>query len=88
MALTTLTSRVDEADKAAFDDFCSSEGLTASAAINMYVKVVVRDRRIPFEIKQEDPFYNATNQAHLMKAIRQLNDGEGTIHELIEDPDE
>lgn len=88
MALTTLTSRVDEADKAAFDDFCSSVGLTASAAINMYVKVVVRDRRIPFEIKQEDPFYSATNQDHLMKAIRQLNVGKGTVHELIEDSDE
>ncbi|MBQ9489490.1 MAG: type II toxin-antitoxin system RelB/DinJ family antitoxin [Lachnospiraceae bacterium] len=88
MALTTLTSRVEEQDKAAFDDFCSSVGLTASAAINMYVKVVVRDRKIPFEIKQEDPFYSATNQAHLMKAIQQLKEGKGTVHELIEDYDE
>lgn len=88
MALTTLTSRVEEQDKAAFDDFCSSVGLTASAAINMYVKVVVRDRKIPFEIKQEDPFYSATNQAHLMKAIQQLKEGKGTVHELIENYDE
>ena len=88
MALATLTSRVDEIDKIAFDDFCSSVGLTTSAAINMYVKVVVRDKRIPFEIKQEDPFYSATNQAHLLKAIQQLNDGKGTAHELIEATDE
>ena len=88
MALATLTSRVDEMDKIAFDDFCSSVGLTASAAINMYVKVVVRDRKIPFEIKQEDPFYGAANQAHLMKAVQQLNEGKGTVHELIEDTDE
>ena len=84
MALATLTSRVDEHDKAAFDDFCSSVGLTSSAAINMYVKVVVRDRKLPFEVKQ-DPFYSAANQAHLMKAIKQLNEGNGTPHELIED---
>ena len=88
MALATLTSRVDEMDKIAFIDFCSSVGLTTSAAINMFVKVVVRERRIPFEIKQEDPFYSASNQAHLMKAIQQLNEGKGTVHELIEDPDE
>ena len=88
MALATLTSRVEESDKAAFDEFCSSVGLTASAAINMYVKVVVRDRKIPFEIKQEDPFYSASNQAHLMKSIQQLNEGKGTAHELIEDYDE
>lgn len=84
MALSTLTARVDENDKKEFDDFCSSVGLTVSAAINMYVKVVVRDRRIPFEIKQEDPFYSASNQAHLLKSIQQLKDGKGTAHELIE----
>lgn len=84
MALATLTSRVDEADKAAFDDFCSSVGLTSSAAINMYVKVVVRDRKIPFEIKQVDPFYSAANQAHLEASVRQLNEGNGTVHDLIE----
>jgi DNA-damage-inducible protein J len=88
MALSTLTARVDEKDKAAFDDFCSSVGLTSSAAINMYVKVVVRDRKIPFEIKQEDPFYSVNNQAHLMKSIQQLKDGRGTAHELIEEGDE
>ena len=83
MALATLTSRVDEKDKAAFDDFCSSVGLTASAAINMYIKVVVRDRKLPFEVKQVDPFYSAANQAHLMKSIQQLREGKGSKHELI-----
>ena len=88
MALVTLTSRVDERDKIAFDEFCSSVGLTASAAINMYVKAVVRERRIPFEIKQVDPFfYSVENQAHLMKAMRQLDAGQGTVHELIEADD-
>ncbi len=88
MALATLTSRVEESDKAAFHDVCSSVGLTASAAINMYVKVVVRDKKIPFEINQEDPFFGASNRAHLLKSIRQLNEGKGTAHELIEDNDE
>lgn len=72
MAFATLTSRVDECDKAAFDDFCSSVGLTASAAINMYVKVVVLDRKLPFEVERIDPFYSAVNQAHLINAIQQL----------------
>ena len=85
MALATLTSRVDEYDKAAFDEFCSSVGLTTSAAINMYVKVVIRDRKLPFEVRQIDPFYSAANQAHLEKSIRQLKEGRGTAHELIED---
>ena len=66
MALATLTARVDESDKSAFDSFCNSVGLTTSAAINMYVKAVLRERRIPFDIKQDDPFYSASNQAYIM----------------------
>ncbi len=88
MALATLTARVDESDKSAFDSFCNSVGLTTSAAINMYVKAVLRERRIPFDIKQDDPFYSASNQAYIMKSVAELRAGKGTAHELIEDYDE
>ena len=85
MALATITAQVDELDKAAFDDFCSSVGLTSSAAINMYVKVVVRDHKLSFDVKQIDPFFSTANQAHLLKSIQQLNEGKETAHELIGD---
>ena len=85
MALSTLTSRVDEADKQSFISFCESVGITSSAAVNMFVKAVLRERRIPFEIKIDDPFYSASNQQHLMRSIRQLREGKGTSHELVED---
>ena len=88
MALATITARVDEADKSAFDSFCSSVGLTASAAINMYVKTVLREHRIPFEIRQEDSFYDASNQAYIMKSVAELRAGKGTVHDLIEVDDE
>ena len=88
MALSTLTSRVEEDDKAMFISFCESVGLTSSAAINMFVKAVNREHRIPFEIKTEDPFYSTPNQLHLMKSVQQLRDGKGTSHELIEDCNE
>ena len=88
MALSTLTSRVDEEEKAMFISFCDSVGLTSSAAINLFVKTVNREHRIPFEIKIDDPFYSTSNQLHLMKSLRQLRDGKGTAHDLIEDYDE
>ena len=88
MALAALTARVDESDKSAFDSFCNSVGLTTSAAINIYVKAVLRERRIPFDIKQEDPFYSASNQAYIMKSVAELKAGKGTVHELIEVDDE
>ena len=88
MALSTLTSRVDEKDKAMFIAFCDSVGLTSSAAINLFVKTVNREHRIPFEIKMDDPFYSTSNQLHLMKSLQQLRDGKGIAHDLIEDYDE
>lgn len=88
MALSTLTARVDEHDKLDFDNFCSSVGLTSSAAINIYVKTVLREKRIPFEIKQEDPFFSAKNQEYVLKSVKELRAGKGTAHELIEDTDE
>ena len=88
MALSTLTSRVDEKDKAMFIAFCDSVGLTSSAAINLFVKTVNREHRIPFEIKMDDPFYSTSNQLHLMKSLQQLRDGKGITHDLIEDYDE
>ena len=87
MALSTLTSRIDETDKQNFILFCDSVGITSSAAVNMFVKAVIRvirERRIPFEIKIDDPFYSTSNQQHLMRSIKQLRDGKGTAHELIE----
>jgi DNA-damage-inducible protein J len=72
-----------------FDAFCSDVGLNTSTAINMYVKAVLRERRIPFEIMQNtDPFYSAANQAYVMKSVNELRAGKGTPHELIEVEDE
>ncbi|MCF0238521.1 MAG: type II toxin-antitoxin system RelB/DinJ family antitoxin [Sphaerochaetaceae bacterium] len=85
MSLSTLTARVDEYDKIAFDSFCSSVGLNTSSAINMFVKAVLREKKIPFEISiNEDPFYNQTNQEYIMKSVKEVKEGKGKAHELIE----
>ncbi|MCI9623917.1 MAG: type II toxin-antitoxin system RelB/DinJ family antitoxin [Lachnospiraceae bacterium] len=92
MALATLTARVDEKDKASFDTFCSNVGLNTSTAINLFVKAVLRENRIPFEIAQTaqtaDPFFSESNLAYVKKSIQELKDGKGTAHELIEVDDE
>jgi len=46
-----MTIRVDEQLKKKFDSLCDEFGLSNSAALNMFMKTVVRERRIPFEIK-------------------------------------
>ena len=43
--------RVDDTLKKKFDMICDDFGLTSTAAITVFMKTVVRERRIPFEIK-------------------------------------
>ena len=89
MPQATLTARVDEHDKACFDAFCSNVGLNTSTAINLFVKAVLRENRIPFEITQTpDPFYSDANLAYVKKSVQELHAGKGTAHELIEVNDE
>lgn len=89
MAQTTITARVDSSDKARFDTFCANVGINTSTAINMFVKAVLRENRIPFEITQTpDPFFSETNMAHVKKSVQELRSGKGTVHELIEVDDE
>ena len=55
----------------------------------MFVKAVIRERRIPFEISQPaDPFFTPSNLAYVQKSVDELRAGKGTVHELIEVGDE
>ena len=51
--MTSMTIRVDEQLKRNFDKLCDQFGLSNSAAFNLFMKAVVRERRIPFEIKAD-----------------------------------
>ncbi len=50
MKQTTLSVRMDEELKNEFDSFCADVGMNTSVAINLFIKAVVREKRIPFEI--------------------------------------
>ncbi|MBR4817218.1 MAG: type II toxin-antitoxin system RelB/DinJ family antitoxin [Bacteroidales bacterium] len=51
--MTTISIRVDETLKKNFDTLCDQFGLSNSAALNLFMKAVVRERKIPFEIKAD-----------------------------------
>ncbi|MFP3041798.1 type II toxin-antitoxin system RelB/DinJ family antitoxin [Treponema primitia] len=50
MAQSMLSIRIDEGLKKQFDSLCSEFGMTATTAITVFAKTVVRERKIPFEI--------------------------------------
>ncbi len=53
MSQVTFSIRMDEELKIDFGNLCDDFGISMTAAINMFAKTVVRERRIPFEISAE-----------------------------------
>ena len=85
MAQTNINIRMDAQLKKQFEAFCANVGLTMSTAFNVFAKTSVRLQKIPFEITTlTDPFYSESNMNVLKKSIKQLEEGKGVEHELIE----
>ena len=87
MATTSITIRMDENLKKQAERLFDEMGLTMTTAVTLFAKAVVRQHKIPFEISA-DPFYSEENQAHLRKAIAELEAGKGKAHELLEVQDD
>lgn len=85
--MAQISIRVDDEVKLSAEKTLDDIGLSMSAAINVFLKKVAREKRIPFELSA-DPFYSQSNMEHLRRGIEALNAGKGTEHELIETEDE
>lgn len=89
MAQATFSVRMDEALKKQFDALCSDFGMTASTAINVFARAVVRERKIPFEIVSPEPEITRekTMQAFLsLRAQAEKNFPQGmTLDEINEE---
>ena len=67
MAQTSVNIRMDEDLKKQFDNFCSDVGISMTTAFCIFAKTVVRERRIPFEIRTNEP--NETTYAAMESAV-------------------
>ena len=80
MAQATMNVRIDENIKKSFDEFCSEVGMNASVAVNMFIRAVLRSRRIPFEIT--DSANEPMEEALMAEAVR------GILLERMREADE
>lgn len=71
MSQTAISFRVDNELKQGFDSLCNEFGLSNSAALTIFMKTVVRERRIPFEIRVE-PLDDTRDKA--MKAFKRMRE--------------
>ena len=81
--MAQISLRVDDDVKRGAEQTFEDIGLSMSTAINIFLKKVARERRIPFELSA-DPFYSESNMAHLRRGVAALNAGKGVEHEPIE----
>lgn len=76
---------VDDEVKSTAEKNLKEIGLSMSAAINIFLRKVARENRIPFELSN-DPFYSKENMEELERRINDIRTGKSVMkeHELIE----
>lgn len=85
IGMAQISLRVDDDVKRKAERTFNDIGLSMSTAINIFLRTVVRENRIPFELSA-DPFYSMENIAELERRVSDIRSGKSTLkeHELIE----
>lgn len=83
--MAQINLRVDDEVKKSAEQTFDDIGLSMSAAINVFLKKVAREKRIPFELSV-DPFYSESNTKHLESIVCDINSGRAKLveHDLLE----
>ncbi len=83
--MSQIGLRIDDDIKKQAESVCSEIGMSLSTAINIYLKRLGRNRKIPFEVSA-DPFYSESNIEILRSRIADINNKNNLVeHQLIED---
>ena len=84
--MANLTITLDDQDKTAISNFCEQIGMTVSGLYNVFTKQVIREGRIPFEIKVDRP--NPNTIKAMLEGDKIANDpnvkGYTNVHEKME----
>ena len=83
--MAQISLRVDDDVKRGAEQALSDIGLSMSTAINVFLRKVAREKRIPFELSA-DPFYSEGNIRYLENVMQDIKDGNVNFaeHDLIE----
>ena len=83
--MAQVNIRMDDILKEKADKLFEDLGLNMTTAVNMFVRQVIRQGGIPFEVTTKiDPFYSAKNMKVLMQSIKEADEGKLTEHDLLE----
>jgi DNA-damage-inducible protein J len=83
--MAQVNIRIDDGLKERADNLFAELGLNMTTAVNIFVRQVVRQGGMPFEITTKtDPFYSESNMRVLRQSIKEADEGKLTEHDLIE----
>ena len=83
--MAQVNIRIYDALKERADFLFEELGLNMTTAVNIFVRQVVRQGGIPFDITiHTDPFYSESNMRVLRQSIADADAGKLTEHDLIE----
>jgi DNA-damage-inducible protein J len=70
--------RLEPQLKQELTETCESMGISISGLMTLFAKAVVREQRIPFEIKADNSLdaYVKQNEKYMLKSLHQLENGE------------
>ncbi|MDE5744784.1 MAG: type II toxin-antitoxin system RelB/DinJ family antitoxin [Paramuribaculum sp.] len=71
MSQATISIRVDQTLKKDFDSLCEAFGLSTTSAFNIFMKAVVREKKIPFEIRADNSNVTRQKAFSAFEAMRQ-----------------
>ena len=79
--MAQISLRIEDDVKKKAEQACADIGMSLSTAINIYLKKLGREKRIPFEVSV-DPFYSQENMTRLRDSVAQMEATGGTVHEV------
>ena len=84
--MAQISLRIDDDVKRSAERTLEDIGLSMSSAINIFLKKVAREKRIPFELSV-DPFYSKENIEELERRVTEIRSGKSVLkeHDLIEE---
>ncbi len=83
MAQTLVNFRIDEETKKEMEKVCDELGMTVTTALNIFIKKMTREKRIPFDVSI-DPFYSKSNMKAINESIKELEEGKVVVKTLEE----
>lgn len=83
--MAQISLRVDDDVKRGAEQILTDIGLSMSTAINVFLRKVAREGKIPFELTA-DPFFTESNMRYLESIMQDVKEGKANFaeHELIE----